>query len=542
MDKKLSFNKNEGSSHNKGCNRGNIFVKKFNLIFLVLICLVTLASYSFAANVNTQSDYLYPAEISGYRFLPSTITSGNVVSVAVDIYNKGSLVSMDDIILTLDINTGDYLEPVEESSTIINSISKGSTKTAVLKFKVNESTPPGYYNLFLKMSFKRTDYKGNAIDVNQTNILIVPVSASQESIGIEINPKVISPGNQTQLMITLTNHNSNPISNISFYWTESNEVIVPLGSDNKRFISYIGPNEKYDINYLVVADPSIVTGVYPINTNLTYVSSNGEKTQSSEVGVIIGGKTDFQVSQEMTTNGTISFSIANIGSNTASSVIVQLPPQNGLSVSGSDTVILGSISKGDYSVASFGVTANQFDANSMGSMRDMPNSRVRNENDFGNPFGQRVVNQEIKDNNIGSNQIPKSNFEQNYILISYTDTTGERQTIKHFFQLNSGVGFSKGINTTQRELNSFNNSTNQSLSNLFLILPAIIFISIVAVLYNKFYAKKNWKQFFITTLIGWIILLLVMVLVPNQLIVLILAILFLVSVFFMFFKLIEKIK
>jgi hypothetical protein len=123
---------------------------KLNLIFLVLLFLVSMTQYSFA---EIQGDYLYPAEISAYRFLPSAIMSGDTVSVAVDVFNKGSLVSMNDIQLSLDINSGDYLEPVEGSKTIINSIAAGSTKTAILKFKVKDNTISGYYQLFLNMSF-----------------------------------------------------------------------------------------------------------------------------------------------------------------------------------------------------------------------------------------------------------------------------------------------------------------------------------------------------------------------------------------------------
>ena len=313
---------------------------KLNGIILGLLLLILIPQVM-AATIQ-QGDYLYPAEITDYRFLPEVITSGDTVSMAVDIQNKGTVIAMTDVNALLDI--GNYFEPVQITNTI-DSIAADSTKTTVLKFKVKESTPSGYYQIFLNLSFHRVDYTGNSIDVNQTKVLTVAVSASQKNVEIRVSPSVVSPGNQTPLTVSILNNSSTPLSNVSFSWTESTGAILPLGSDNKRFASYIGAGQKFDFNYLVVADPSIVTGIYPLAVSLSYNDSNGQKTQTSQVGIVVGGKTDFQISADTLSSGQISFSLANIGSNNASAVVVKMPAQPGLTITGSDTVIIGTINK-----------------------------------------------------------------------------------------------------------------------------------------------------------------------------------------------------
>jgi len=495
-----------------------------NAIFLGLLLLLLIPQVM--ASTAQQADYLYPAEITDYRFLPETITAGDIVSIAIDVQNKGTLVSMNDVNALLDI--GDYFEPVEISNTI-TSIAADSTKTTVLKFKVKDSTPSGYYQIFLNLFFKRVDYMGNSIDVNQTKVLTVPISTSQKNIEIQVNPSVISPGNQTPLTVTILNNSSTPLSNVSFSWTESTGAILPLGSDNKRFASYIGAREKFDFNYLVVADPSIVTGIYPISVSLSYNDSNGQKTQTSQVGIVVGGKTDFQISSDTLSSGQVSFSIANIGSNNASAVVVKMPAQTGLTITGSDTVIIGTINKGDYSVANFTVQATDQNTNSQKNV-----TRTGNQIPI-NPSGQQTLGISKDFNALDMNSNPaftqKPNQGTFMVDIYYTDTTGERQTIHYPFQL----GTAKTIATGMVSGNGFSLGRQQGTDNLLLIgVFAVILVG--GAIFNKFVAKKDWKKFGIVALIGIIIPAIIIFFAPSSLSSVIFATVFFIGILAVFFK------
>lgn len=494
-------------------------LSKIGLIFLMAFCLISATQFVFAAE-SMQADYLYPAEITDYRFLPSSITAGDTISVAIDVQNKGSLISIVDLNLSLD--TGDYLEPILATNNI-NSIAANATKTSVLKFKVKDSTPAGYYQIFLNMSFKRVDYKGNSVDVNQTKVLTVPVVSSQKNLGIEVNPKAISPGKQTPLTISISNLSANPVSNVLLTWTDSSEVILPLGSDNRKFVSSINAGQTIDFDYLVVADPSITTGVYPITISISYNDPNGSKTQESEVGLIAGGKTDFQISADTTSSsGQVSFSIANIGSNNASAVIVQMPKQNGLAITGSDTVIIGTINKGDYSVANFTISASLTDQNL--TQRTGVNPTGTNPPGINSP----PVDSQADFNRAQAIQKVSSG---NYLVdIYYTDTTGERQHVQSNFQLGS---------RTQATLGATGLRQQQSGVDLMLV-GALAILVIAGVVYNKQVAKKDWKKLGIAIIIGIIVPVLIILFAPSSLSSTIFASVLLAGVLVVFFKKIGK--
>jgi len=501
--------------------------KVFEVLVLVALLFALIVPQVFAATTAQQGDYLYPAQITDYRFLPSVLTAGDVVSVAIDVQNLGTLIAMADVNFSLD--AGDYLEPVQATSTI-NSIDSGSTKTTVLKFKVKDSTPPGYYQVFLYLSYKRVDYKGNSIDVNQTKVLTVPVSASQQNVEIQINPSVISPGSQTPLTVTILNNSSTPLSNISFSWTESSGAILPLGSDNKRFASYIGSGEKYDFSYLVVADPSIVTGIYPISVSLSYNDSNGTKTQTSQVGVVVGGKTNFQISSETLSSGQISFSLANIGSNNASAVVVKMPAQIGLTITGSDTVIIGTINKGDYSVANFTVSSSDLNAIARGINRPSAITQTNTPSTQTNVAPRDFNGAPDVNSGMGFPQRQSGGY---VVDIYYTDTTGERQTIQYPFQLGaaktSTTGLVGGTGFT-------NGRTAPGSTDTILLVGIFAAIIVVGAVFNKFVAKRNWKKLGIAAVIGIIVPAIVLFFAPTSLVSTIFAAVFLVGVLVVFFK------
>jgi hypothetical protein len=82
-------------------------------------------------------------------------------------------------------------------------------------------------------------------------------------------------------------------------------------------------------------------------------TSDSEKEISTIAGVYVGGGTDFEIAFSESSDSETSFSVANVGSNPAYSVSVIVPEQDEWKASGSNSMIIGNLDNGDYTVASF---------------------------------------------------------------------------------------------------------------------------------------------------------------------------------------------
>jgi len=454
--------------------------KKIPIIALFFVSLMFLQT----THATTQTaEYAYLTEITDTRFLPSTIYAGNDISLAVDIKNRGITYSIVDLNGVLDV--GKQFEPISlnDSAALIQA---DSIKTLVFRFKAKEDTLPGYYAIFLTMTYLR-----NGTPVKETQNIVVPVSKTEKNIDVTLSPKIINPGNQTQLTFSLKNVGGTAVSNISFYWEETNNLILPLGSDNKRFVPEIQPDQTTEISYTIAADPNITPGIYSLNITLAFTDVNGTKTQTSQVGLIIGGKTDFEVSAEILSSGQLSLSIANIGSNNAGAVVAKIPLQPGISVSGSSIAILGNLNKGDFTLANFQVQS------SFGN-NDLNNGPAGNQ---ANAFRQRTTQQTVDFNNART-------MQRGLLLeIDYTDTTGERQSIQKTIQLNQ--------NASSVQSSTFSSQQTGTLSWLSWALLAAIICAGIA--WNKFKGKKSWKNLAIVLAIVIVLFLAVIFLLNSNL-------------------------
>lgn len=450
---------------------------KMNKKLIFAFAITFLASMIFqSSNAAQLPELAYLIEIEGTSLLPSTIYAGDAVSLSVNIKNRGTVLPIVDLNGVLDI--GNQFEPIDLEDNIAV-IKPSATKTLIFRFRVKDDTLPGHYPVFLTMTYLR-----NNEVVKETQSIIIPVSRTQKNIDVTIEPKVISPGKQTQMLFTLKNVGDTPVSNISFSWSDASNLILPLGSDNKRFVSILQPGQQETVSYIVAADPNITTGIYPLNISITFNDINGLKTQTSQVGLIVGGTTDFEVSAELLSTGQLSMSIANIGSNNAGAVVVKIPSQQGIQISGSNVAILGNLNKGDFTMATFQIRSTiSTQTTSATSGTPSTTSGFRNTVTSRQTWqGQANQSaQSIQD----SNAFSRFRAARDLIVeIEYTDTTGERQKVQKTVQL---IQSASDIGTIARE----RQSTGQLSLNQWVILALIIAGAIV---FNKYRAKKGWKK------------------------------------------------
>ena len=201
-------------------------------------------------------------------------------------------------------------------------------------------------------------------------------------------------GTESPLEFVITNTGNSPIQNLVFSWKDPQGVILPVYSDNTKYIKYLGANQSMDIDYSVMADVNANPGLYPININLTYENyESQEQSIDTSAGLFVGGPTDFDVSYSDSSQGQISLSVANVGNNLADAVKVAIPNQPDYRVVGSSATIVGNLQKGDYTTASFNVTSvsTGTDTSSTSSEYNNTSNPLKVEIDYTDPQGNRLT-------------------------------------------------------------------------------------------------------------------------------------------------------
>lgn len=333
---------------------------------------------------------------------PDPASSGDTVDVNLQIINDGGKASpqvVGEILPEFPFT----LAPGQSAQQIIGELPNypASSNYKILKYTLltNKDAIDKSYNL----KFRYSDDGGISWVVDTFQ---VRVTSNKYAQIISVDRTKINPGEETVLTFTINNIGKSPLNNLVFTWSEESNVILPVGTDNTRYIPYLGIGESKDLVYTVVANPTATRGLYNLNLKLTFdaLNSSSNSVQSTRIetnaGVLVGGSTDFEVALTDGSSGSTSFSIANIGSNPASSVSVMIPEQTGWKVSGSNSAIIGNLNQGDYTIASFKLQ-------SSGSMM----------NKTGTGFKGDVPAQ----NNLSTT--PTNELK---IQIAYTDTMGKR--------------------------------------------------------------------------------------------------------------------
>lgn len=387
-----------------------------NMIFSVLIILV-LTAYTPAALAVPGSSTVLAISLANYD--PNPAIAGDTVDIRIGIQNIGGMDIND---LMMEIVPSYPFELVSGENAIQDvGIVQGyqvdsytNIKIAKYTMKINKETPAGSYELKVKY------YQKGSTDVIQKS-LYLDVKSRENAEVIHIDRSTLVPGKQTSLKFTINNVGSSPLRDLTFNWENTDNIILPVGSDNTKYIKYIDIDNNAELEYQVIADTNAQPGLYKLNLYLTYEDSISNKTKkiSTIAGVYVGGGTDFDVAFSDNANSQTSFSIANIGSNPASSVSVIIPVQQGWRVSGSSSVIIGNLNKGDYTVASF-------------NLQSTTSNMTSQNMDFQNRSGRVNGSSQARSAQQSMNALSNSVLMQ----IAYTDTMGERKIVEK--QVNVG--------------------------------------------------------------------------------------------------------
>jgi hypothetical protein len=350
------------------------------------------------------------------------------------------------------------LQPKGNWNVYVGDLDGGDSTSLLYEFYVPNTATPGLYQVVFDIEYS------HGVDIRQTAMVKVEDSTVLDLVSV--TPSSINIGETTTLVFNLTNNGGSNAGNILFTWEDPSDLILPVGTDNRITISSIPAGNYTEIPVDVVASPAISPGVYPLTITMEFYDRTGTKqTIASEVGLQIGGTTDFEIVLQESMGGGTTFAVANTGANVASSVIVSIPRQGNFMSSGASSVSLGNLDAGDYTLATFQISSADREDNTQ--RPDKSSIEMPSDLDFSRPEG-------FRDLESGSNDL--------IVEVSYTDLFGVRQTVEKELEFsssssNSVASFSGGKSGLRPD-----ESSGLDSGTMYIIIGVVGIIVIVAIL------------------------------------------------------------
>lgn len=439
-------------------------MKKFSLLTLLLIfsafiCLGAGTALG-ASNGNINSSSL---QVNLTNQNPDSARPGEAVELTFSVQNVGKN-DLKDITVTVE---PEYPFSKLSGESLVKTVSylnarQDSTDAAVLKFKLltDSNVSEGTYKIKVTTTSKSGSGSSSST-MTTTNTVYLEVRGKEYAQIVTIDKANIDLAKEEPLEFIVTNTGNSPLKNMVLSWTDPKGVILPVYSDNTKYIKYLAAGESITVVYSVMADVNADPGLYTLNLNLSYEDyESNEKTIQTTAGIFVGGETDFDVSFSESDAGEISLSVANVGNNMAYSVKVSVPKQDNYKVTGSSSTIVGNLEKGDYTIASFDIMSAQAAAGTNGES----GSGTAKASQAGNTSSAQGSPSTLK------------------VQIEYTDAKGERITVNKDVE----------IETTSTSAAAAGRPGQQNQSGVTSYLPyiAVILLATGAFVYRKKIQEK----------------------------------------------------
>jgi hypothetical protein len=349
---------------------------------------------------------------------PTELLPGETKMLTLTMQNVGSY---DAKHITLNFQDNQYISVIGASSVSASSLSGWSSKDVTITVHAAKGAPSGIYAIPVTCTFDQYYSEGSQTVTETmpevTYSIVLQVTQGAIIDIADIVPSELVPGEGTELQFTITNIGNAPLQDLVFSWTEADGVILPVSSDNTKYIDSIEVGESTEVTYTVVADVNAEAGLYQLDLTVEFEDeSGGSRSISTTAGIIIGGGTDFDVTFSDSSSEQTSLFVANTGNNPAYSVTVRIPEQDNFNVQGSKASIIGNLDKGDYTIVSFEVTSTSPSFGGTGATGPSQQTQLSDEE-----------RQQLREEFLQRNAAQNNNLD---VLIEYTDATGLRRTIE----------------------------------------------------------------------------------------------------------------
>jgi hypothetical protein len=393
------------------------------LLFTAFICLEA----GTALGSNGMMDSSLQVNLTNQN--PDTARPGEPVELTVSAQNVGSN-NLKDITVAIEPKypfiqiSGENLK---KSISYLNA-RQNNNDAAVLKFKLmtDANAAAGTYNIDITTSAKGGGSSSNTITTTKT--IQIEVRGKEYAQVVTINKANIDIAKEEPLEFIITNTGNSALKNMVISWKDPKGAILPVYSDNTKYIKYLEPNQSVTVVYSVMADVNAVPGLYTLEVTLSFEDYESKtKSIQTTAGLFVGGATDFDVSFSESSQDKISLSVANVGNNMAYAVKVSVPEQEGFVVTGSPSTIVGNLQKGDYTIASFNVTSTQAAGGYTGTAQNTANTGdAAGDNSTSTSGDNSPFTSDAAGDNSTSTSGDNSPLK---IRIEYTDAKGERITV-----------------------------------------------------------------------------------------------------------------
>jgi len=339
-----------------------------SFIFVFLLSIFVCSGTALAeSTLNSSSSLDKGINIDLLNQDPDPVNPGDVLEVRISIENTG----YNDIENCFVKIEPEYPFKALSGENLVESIGtlgkrSEDDRRKVMKFKIGVENDINEGSYPLKVYLYSTDRNNK---VSLTRELTIDIDSESNAEIEYINVEKLIPGEKTKLVFGIKNVGNSPLKNSMFSWECTNDVILPVGSSNVKHINLIDVGETANVSFNVLTNVNTKPGLYKLDMTLTYddieelqtiteagyVENEKRKTIESKAGIYIGGTTDFDIAfMEQSPTGAYTFSVSNIGNNGANSVKVSVPLQENWTVTdGSNSVVLGNLAKGDYTIADF---------------------------------------------------------------------------------------------------------------------------------------------------------------------------------------------
>lgn len=325
-------------------------MKTKNIITTILTFLILTLTTSAVFSAESFSD----VQASLVNQNPSQVIAGDIVELRIGLENLGYKIAKNVVIEIDDQYPFEVIGSKTQTVGAIQATSTDGSNIQIIKFKLKTDSgiSAGEYEVKLKISEQATP------NIFEEATILVDVKTKESAEIVYIDKTNLVPGKQETIKFVINNVGSSELKDLSFSWTNPNGIILPVGSDNSRYVKSIPVGEKIELSYNVIASSNADADLYQLDLTLKYENTLANTVSETKTiaGIYVGGGTDFDVvfSEETTTEK--SFTVSNIGSNTADSVTIKVPTQTGWTTSVGSSQIIGNLEKGDYTTVSFPVT------------------------------------------------------------------------------------------------------------------------------------------------------------------------------------------
>jgi len=323
------------------------------------LLLVFFVIFSFSAIYSEGlQDYAYILVQNSATFYPSVIYPNSEVSLNISLDNVSTVSDAKDVNFVLNL-ANSYFGVVKEYD-YLEIIKYNQSGTGVLRFKVNENVPGGYYSIAYRVTYFKDGEKytiDKQVSINVSNY-------SKLNVVVENYPKTnVYLNDDLQIKGTLINEGSSTLTGVTLNLDYSGKLI-PL-SETSIFVGDILPGQRMPYEYNLKIPKSADIGVYDLNIYATDVSGNSDLEKISfvveDVPTLIISSIDKSIDGEkefLSQNDKFSLSIQleNISKSKIKSSSITLSNLKELNIDGTDLAYVGTIDASDSGAGVFDLT------------------------------------------------------------------------------------------------------------------------------------------------------------------------------------------